>query len=195
MFYKSDVNLISMGIRHVLSAKYPYCCQPKVSPGLCAVEHTLTCLFFRPQGKCHSIFPACHHKSPAGSCRCYAAVAITPWPMCCSGYRRILQGSWTEVKKKCSVTRCILLSTEHPKGVTVGMKTSAAAHCLKYLTPLCRTPSFFITRKQMYTRFWIQVSKQRSLPLRRTAAGDPTHGKITVLVLSRTICLHHDHFA
>ena len=115
--------------------------------------------------------------------------------MCCSGYRRVLQGSWTEVKKKRSIAHGILLSPEHPRGMTVGTKTLAATGCLKYLPPLCRTPSFFLTRKQIYARFCIQVSKQRSLPLHRTAAGDPTRGKITVLVLSRTMCLHHERFA
>lgn len=133
-------------------------------------------------------------KNPAGSCRCCATVAVTPRPMCSSGYWRVLWWSWTEVKKKCSIARCILLSLEHLRGITVGTKTLAAAGCLKYLTPLCRTPSFFLTRKQMYARFCIQVSKLRSLPLCRTAAGDPTRSKITVLALSRTMCLHHEHF-
>lgn len=155
----------------------------------------LAFFFFHPWSECHSIFPACHHKNPAGSCRCCAAVAITPLAMCFSGYRRVLQGSWTEVKKKCSIAHCTLLSPKHPRGKTVGTKTLAAAGCLKYLSPLCRTPSFFLTRKQIYTTFCIQISKQRSLPLYRRAAGDPTHGKIAVLMLSHTMCLHHERFA
>lgn len=118
--------------------------------------------------------------------------------MCCSGSRRALQRSWTEVKKKCSIAQCILPSSRHPRGMTVGTKSSAAADCLKYLTLLCRPPSFFLTRKQTYVfraRFCIQVSKQRSRPLRRTAEGDPSHSKITGLMPGCAMCLYHEHSA
>lgn len=51
VFSKSNLSLISMGICHVLSAKYLYCCQPEVSPGLWVAAHLLTCLFFSPSGQ------------------------------------------------------------------------------------------------------------------------------------------------
>lgn len=117
--------------------------------------------------------------------------------MCCCCYNSTanellwLQGSWTEVKKY-SIAHCSSVS-KHPTGMTVGTKTSAAAGWLKDLNPLCRTPSFFLTRKQMYARFCIQVSK--SLPICRAAAGDPPHSKIIVPMLGCTMCLHHKHFA
>lgn len=134
VFSKSNVNLISMGISHILSAKYPFCCQPTVSPCLRVTDHILICLLFHSQGKCHSIFPSCHHKNPAGNCRCCAPLAITPLPTCCSGYRRALQGSWTELRKKRSITHRLLLSPEHPRGMTVGTKPLAAKGCPKYIS-------------------------------------------------------------
>lgn len=65
------------------------------------------------------------------SCDCRYCAAVAILPTCCSAYWR----SWTEVKKKCSISRCILLSPKYSRSMAVGTKTLAAEGCLKHFIP------------------------------------------------------------
>lgn len=86
---------------------------------------------------------------------------------------KVLQGSWTEVKQKCSISCCILLSPKYSRGMTVGTKTSAGTGCLKHFTP-----SFHWKTNTLQILHSGLLSESS-----RRAAGDPTHGKVKELMV------------
>lgn len=93
---------------------------------------------------------------------------------------KVLQGSWTEVKKKCNISRRILLLLKYSRGMTVGTKTSAAAGCLKH-----STPSLLLTGKSCPPDFAFRSpvrEQQCPAPLQK-GSWDPTHGKVKELMV------------